>query len=279
MTALPIDPEAFRLFEKAAHDRVATSYHDFFAPVTSRVIEPLLAAAKVGRGTRLLDVAAGPGFVSRRAAERGATSVIGVDLSPKMVALAASLHPGLDFREGDAEALPFDKSAFDAVVANFGIGHFPRPEHAVAEFTRVLTRGGTLALSWWDLPSRARVNGIFFDAVNEVGAAPPPGLPTGPPPFRFSADKEFAALLRSAGLKPVEVRTVDFTHRLPDLDGWWNGGLSSLARASASIHGQPPEVQKNIRQVFDRLAGEYAVPGGFEIPVSVKIASGRKPQA
>lgn len=279
MAAPSIDPEAFRRFEKAAHDRVAASYHDFFAPVTSLVIEPLLDAARVGGGTRLLDVATGPGFVARRAVERGAAPVIGVDLSPKMVALALQLHPGLDFREADAEALPFANGAFDAVLSNFGIGHFPRPEHAVAELTRVLAHGGMLALSWWDLPSRARVNGIFFDAVNEVGVAPPPGLPAGPPPFRFSSDKEFAGLLRSAGLKQVEVRTVGFTHRLPDTEGWWNGGLSSLARASASIHGQPAEVQRRIREVFDRLAAEYVVPGGFDVPVSAKIASGRKPQA
>ena len=81
------------------------------------------------------------------AAERGASGVIGADLSPRMVALAASLHPGVEFREADAEALPFDAGAFDAVVSNFGGGHFPSPERAMAEFVRVRAGGGMAAAS------------------------------------------------------------------------------------------------------------------------------------
>jgi SAM-dependent methyltransferase len=277
VSTLGYDPEAFRQFEKAAHDRVSAHYHDFFASVTGRVIDPLLDAARVGAGTRLLDVATGPGMVVARAVARGVKAAIGVDLSPKMVALATRLHPGLDFQEGDAEALPFPDGAFDAVVANFGLGHFPRPRHALGELARVVAPGGMLALSWWDLPSRARVNGIFFDATTENGITSSPDVPAGPPPFRFSADAEFAALLRAAGLADVAVRTVSFTHRIPDLDFWWNGGLRSLARSSANIHGQPPGVQRKIRESFDRLAKPYAVPDGFDVPVSAKIASGRKP--
>ncbi len=276
MSTPTVDPEAFRQFEKAAHDRVSAQYHDFFAPVTSRLIEPLLDAARVGKGTRLLDVATGPGIVVARAVARGVSSAIGVDLSPKMVALAARLHPGLDFREADGEALPFLDGAFDAVVSNFGLGHFPRPSHALAELARVVAPGGMLALSWWDLPARARVNGIFYDAATEAGATPPSTVPAGPPPFRFSADDQFAVLLSAAGMTDVAVRTVSFTHRLPDLDYWWNGGLGSLARASANIYGQPPEVQRKVREIFDRLAKVYEVPGGFDVPVSAKIASGRK---
>jgi len=272
-----VDPEAFRQFEKAAHDRVSAKYHDFFAPVTSRLIEPLLDAARVGKDTRLLDVATGPGIVVARAVARGVKSAIGVDLSPKMLALAARLHPGLDYREADAEALPFSDGAFDAVVANFGLGHFPRPGHALAELARVLAPGGVLALSWWDLPARARVNGIFYDAAAEAGVTQSPDVPAGPPPFRFSADDQFAVLLRGAGMTDVTVRTVSFTHRLPDLDYWWSGGLGSLARASANILGQPPEIQRKVREAFDRLAKAYEVPGGFDVPVSAKIAAGRKP--
>jgi SAM-dependent methyltransferase len=276
MSTPTVDPEAFRQFEKAAHDRVSAQYHDFFAPVTSRLIEPLLDAARVGKGNRLLDVATGPGIVVARAVARGVSSAIGVDLSPKMVALAARLHPGLDFREADGEALPFPDGAFDAVVSNFGLGHFPRPSRALVELARVVAPGGMLALSWWDLPARARVNGIFYDAATEAGATPPSTVPAGPPPFRFSADDQFAVLLRAAGMTDVAVRTVSFTHRLPDLDYWWNGGLGSLARASANIYGQPPEVQRKVREIFDRLAKVYEVPGGFDVPVSAKIASGRK---
>ena len=242
-----MDTEAFRDFERAAHDRVAGGYHDFFEPVTGGAIPTLLDAAAVRAGSRVLDVATGPGAVAAAAAARGASTVVGVDLSPRMVALAASLHPEVEFREADAEARPFDAGAFDSVVGNFGVGHFPRPKRAVAEVTRVLARGGRAALSWWQLPARNRVNGVFFDALSRAEAPPPPGLSAGPAVFRFSGEAELLALLTAAGLEDVAAREVTWVHAVPSAEAWWQGGLGSLARASASILGQAPAMQRRIR--------------------------------
>src|SRR5437899_10875187 len=91
---------------------------------------PLLEAVYVGVHTRLLDVSTGSGGVARRAADLGA-SAIGVDLAPHMVALASTLHPHLTFKVADVEALPFEDGSFEAVVCNFGLGHFPRAEYAI----------------------------------------------------------------------------------------------------------------------------------------------------
>jgi SAM-dependent methyltransferase len=237
-----MDTEAFRDF-----DRAAGGYHDFFEPVTGGAIATLLDAAGARAGCRVLDVATGPGAVAAAAAARGASRVVGVDLSPRMVALAASLHAGVEFREADAEALPFDAGECDAVVSNFGVGHFPRPARALAEVTRVLARGGMAAVSWWDLPARNRVNGVFFEAVSRAGAPPPPGLPAGPAVFRFSHEAELVAVLRTAGLEGVAVRDVTWVHAVASAEAWWQGRLGSLARASARILGQAPEMQRKIR--------------------------------
>jgi SAM-dependent methyltransferase len=165
MSGPGIDVDAFRDFERSAHDEIADGYRRFFTAVTGYAVEPLLDAASVRAGARLLDVATGPGVVAFRAVGRGATAV-GVDLAPHMLALAAAHHPGVDFRLGDAEDLALAAHSFDGVVCNFGIGHFPRPERALGEFVRVLAPGGVAAVSWWDFPERNRVNGIFFDAMN-----------------------------------------------------------------------------------------------------------------
>jgi len=272
-----MDAEAFRNFERAAHDRVAGGYHDFFEPVTGGAIMALLDAAGVRAGCRVLDVATGPGGVAAAAARRGASRVIGADLSPRMVALAANLHRGVEFREADAEALPFDAGDFDAIVSNFGVGHFPRPERALAEFARILASGGMAAVSWWDHPARNRVNGVFFDAVSQAGAPPPPGLPAGPAVFRFSDETELLSLLSAAGLEDVAASAVTWVHRVPSAEAWWRGGLGSLARASASILGQAPAMQRRIRAAFDRLVAPYAAEGGFRVPCAARVASGRKP--
>jgi SAM-dependent methyltransferase len=271
-----LDAEAFREFERRGHDRAARAYCDFFEPVTAGTIETLLDTAAIRRGSRVVDVACGTGVVAAAVAARGA-AVIGVDLSPEMVAVARTRHPGLEFREADAERLPFPEASREAVVCNFGVGHFARPELVAAEFVRTLVPGGRAALSWWDGPARTRINGVFLDAVAEVGVVGVAGVPVGPPPFRFSDDAELRALLTIAGLEHVTVRTLTWTHRVPSADAWWEGGLHSLVRASASVLAQPPDVQRRIRAAFDRLIERHRGDDGFVVPVSAKIAAGRKP--
>jgi SAM-dependent methyltransferase len=275
VTIPQVDPDAFNAFEAAGWEQQADGYHRFFGPITTRMIEPLLDVASVGRGTRVLDVASGPGYVAAACVARGAV-VTGLDVAQDMVALARRLQPQLDFVQGDAEALPFDDGSFDAVVGNFVVLHLGRPEQAAAGFARVLAPGGTLALSAWDVPERARLFGVFLDAVAEAGAEPPGHVPEGPPFFRFSEDDEFARLLGDAGLRDVEVRTIRFTHSVASADELWHGLLDGTVRTRALVLGQPMATQARIRAAFDRVVGEYAADGGLELPVSMKLASGRK---
>lgn len=276
MSETTLDTEAFRQFERTSHDRLADSYQTFFESVTQHAIAPLLDTAHVGAGTRLLDVATGPGGVAARAAARGAV-VIGVDLAPRMVACAAQRYPHLVFHVADVETLPFTEASFDAVVCNFGLGHFPRPERALVECVRVLSPGGRLSFAWWDVPARTRIQGVLIEALQEVGAMPPPDIPTGPPMFRFSAEDVFAALLTSAGLRDVVVQGHAFSHWVATPEALWTGALGSLARTAATILAQTAAMQQRIRLVFDRLVAAYASGGGLMLPMAYKVATGCKP--
>ena len=276
MSQSAIDADAFRDFERIAHDEIAQGYCDFFTTVTEYAIEPLLDLAAVSASARVLDVATGPGVLVSRAARRGASSVVGIDLAPRMVAIATAQYPSHEFLQGDAENLPFADQSFDAVVSNFGIGHFPRPERAVREFARVLAPRGVVALSWWDTPVRHRLNGIFFDAVNEARASPPANLPAGPPMFRFSDDQELLVLLQSTGLAQVTVQAYAFVHRLGSAEELWDGILAGTVRTSIGIRRQPKDVQDRIRAAFDRLVQVYVKAGGIEIPVAFKVVAGRR---
>jgi SAM-dependent methyltransferase len=271
------DADAFNAFEAAGWERQVSGYEDFFGPISTRLVAPLLDAALVDRGTRVLDVASGPGYVAAAAAERGA-SVIGVDIAEGMIALARERHPQLDFRFGNAEELPFADGSFDAVVGNFVLLHVGRPERAVSEFARVMDAGGRVALTVWDFPDRARFHGVLLDAVAEAGAVPPNDIPVGPPIFRFSDEEEFAGLLREQGLDDIGVRTVSFSHTLPSPDALWRGLLGGTVRLSVMILRQPQDVQRRIRAAFDEIVRRYQVGPEVALPVSVKLASGRKPQ-
>lgn len=160
------------------------------------------------------------------------------------------------------------------VACNFGIGHFPYPERAVAECARVLKAGGRLALAWWDMPDKQRIMGLFRDAVAEIGAQPPPDVPAGYSLFRFSDSGEFRALLEGAGLKDVTLTEHPATHRIPDMDTLWRGGLGSFAVTASAIGYQDEPTQAKIRAVVERLAQPYMTADGLVLPVAFKIAAG-----
>lgn len=271
-----IDADAFNAFEARVWEQQAPGYDGFLGQITGRLVEPLLDAAGVESGRRVLDLATGPGYAAGRAAERGA-SVVGIDIAPAMVELAGGLHPGLEFRQADAHELPFDDASFDAVVGNFLILHLGRPEQAADEFVRVLRPGGRLALTAWDVADRARLFALFLEAVAEGGASPPPDLPKGPDFFRFSDDREFDALLGDRGLEDRTVSTIGFSHRVATAEEVWDGMLAGTVRTSALISRQTDETQRRIRAAFDRLVEEYRSGEEIELPISVKLATGRKP--
>ncbi|WP_433381065.1 class I SAM-dependent methyltransferase [Actinoplanes sp. CA-142083] len=263
--------DAFSRFEQAGWAAIATDYERSLGRVTDRVVGDLLDAARVTAGTRLLDLACGPGQATAEAAGRGATAV-GIDLSPAMVALARTRHPALEFREASAEELPFPASSFDAVAGNFLLHHLAEPRIVLAECARVLAPGGRLALTAWDLPERARFVGVLVDAIAEVGAAPPPGLPAGPDFFRYARPGEMAALFRECGFT-CEVSTVAF-ELVISAGELWDGFMAGTVRTAAHVRGQPAATRERIRAAFDRHAAPYERGGRLAIPVSAVLAAG-----
>jgi SAM-dependent methyltransferase len=271
---LSVDLDAFDQFEASAWEERVEGYAGFFGAITGRLVDPLLGLARVGPGARVLDVASGPGYVAAEAARRGAT-VSGVDVAEAMVARARAEHPDIEFRRADAQSLPFEDGAFDAVVANFGLPHFGRPELAVAEGVRVLAPDGRLALSTWDAPAEMRMFGVFLEAVADAGAGPPDGLPPGPDVFRFADDSEFRRLLESQGLVDVEVHRIAFTHPVESFEELWSALQRGTVRMASLVLGQPEEIRRDIRAALERRLAGYRRNGGFDVPVSVKLAVGR----
>jgi len=125
-----IDVTAFRTFERAGWNERAGAYERFFTAVSEHNVVPLLDAAHVEAGRTVLDAGCGPGNLAAAAASRGAF-VVGTDLSDAMVMLARERHPKIEFRQADAEQLPFPDMTFDSVVSNLLVPHLPRPEAGI----------------------------------------------------------------------------------------------------------------------------------------------------
>jgi ubiquinone/menaquinone biosynthesis C-methylase UbiE len=271
-----VDRDAFRKFERDAHDRIAGTYNELFAAITDNAIAPLLDAVQPIVNRRLLDVAAGPGRLTRAAAYRGAVPT-GCDLAPAMVELARRFNPEIRFDKASADALPYADASFEAVVCAFGVGHFPDAERAISELVRVVAPDGLVALSWWEGFSRNRINGIFHEVIAKLGVSAPDILPQGPPMDRFSDPQTFADFLRLAGLINVSVESITSTHRLAGFDHLWELAMGSFARASSLIRAQTDDMQRTIRQAVAELARQYATADGLHIPIAFLVASGRKP--
>lgn len=258
-------------YEKAGWERKAEPYYVSCRPITDRLIDPLLDAAHVSAGSRVLDIGTGPGEVAAKSAARGAI-VVGLDFAEAMVTLASRTHPGLTFVVADAQAPPFADRSFDAIVGNFTFHHLSDQRRALGSWRRLLRPGGWLALTVWDAPAANRLMGLFVDAVAAAGATPPPELPVGPP--MTTTDDAYHEALRLAGFDSTSVGTIRFTLQLATTDALWNRMLASSVRTGAMVAEQPLNVRERIRAEFDRLAEGYMTPGGLAVPVSVKLISG-----
>lgn len=153
-----------------------------FVPIAATTTPPaasLVEFAGIAPGDAVLDVGCGTGVVAVTAARAGA-QVCGLDLSPILLdearRNAALAGVEIEFREGDAEALPWPDASFDAVLSQFGHMFAPRPDLAVAEMLRVLKPGGRIAFSTW--PPEMLIGRMF--ALVSSYLPPPPGV--APPP-------------------------------------------------------------------------------------------------
>ena len=264
----------FQDFERTGWERAAPFYGDAFGALTAQTAGPMLDAVRAAAGTRLLDVCTGPGFIAGAAAERGAT-VVGLDFSASMIATARRRHPAIDFREGDAEALPFDTASFDAVVMNFGMLHLARPDAALAEAHRVLRAGGRYAFTVWAAPERAIGFGLALRAIEEHGNTNVP-LPEGPPFFRFSDAAETQKALESIGFTDIRVEELPLSWRPASADAVFEAFCRGGVRTAAVLCAQTPDALAAIRAAVRRGVESYARDGGFVVPMPAVLASAEK---
>jgi ubiquinone/menaquinone biosynthesis C-methylase UbiE len=130
--------------------------------------------------TRVLEIAAGTGVVTRKLASvlHEDVAIIATDLNPAMLETAAAIGTSrpVQWRQADAMQLPFANGMFDAVVCQFGVMFFPDKARAFAEVGRVLCPGGVFIFNVWD---RIEAN-EFADTVTTALASV---FPDDPPRF------------------------------------------------------------------------------------------------
>jgi ubiquinone/menaquinone biosynthesis C-methylase UbiE len=245
-------------------------------PLFQPFAEVLLDRVGLAPGDRLLDIACGTGIVARLAKTRlGARGhVVGVDLSPQMLAVARTAAPDVEWREGNASALPLhDGETFDVVTCQQGLQFFPDKQAAVREMRRALGAGGRLAVATWrpleDIPfflalhrNAERHLGPFADARHSLGDA-----------------NAVQSLLDAAGLRDVRVDVVSLTVRFPDaatlarLDA--NAVVGMSARGKEMSEEQRAEVTAAIASDAVAAIAPFTEGGGATFEISSILALAR----
>ena len=213
MTASSLPSEAFQVSLETAQAYESTFVPAFFGQWAA----PLCQAAGVSTGTAVLDVACGTGIVARVAADiAGPGRVVGLDLNEAMLAVARSVRPDLDWRQGDVGALPFPGGGFDAVVCQMAMMFFPDRLAAVREMARVASPGGRVAVLVPSGLAAQPAYGPFVDmAARHAGPEAQALLSTY---FSCGDVSELLRLFDSAGLVGTTARTTHGAARFPSTD-------------------------------------------------------------
>ncbi len=168
-------------------------WHAHIAAFSRGATEAILEAAQLRPGLRVLDLASGVGdpALSIAAEVAPAGRVTATDLGPGMMSLAEELArkngtTNIEFREANAESLPFADESYDILTCRFGIMFFPDLRKALRECFRVLKPGGRAAFVAWgkkEQPFFGTTAGILLKHVPVP--PPPPERTLGRPPGRI----------------------------------------------------------------------------------------------
>ncbi len=271
---MTFEPHAVRAFEHAGWQRAAAAYEDTFARATAPFIAPLLDAAGIAPGSRVLDVACGPGHAAAAAMARGAAAQ-GLDFSAAMIGIARATHPEIPIEEGDAEALPYPDGVFDAVISNFGIHHVPRPDSALVQARRVLASGGRVAFTVWAEPSENIAWQLVFDAIARHGDRTAAKTP--PPGGSFNRIDDCLNALACAGFTDPAAAVVRAEWSLADAQALIAALSAGTVRMAALIAAQKPAALPAIVADIERRAERYRRRERLAVPIAAILARAGKP--
>jgi ubiquinone/menaquinone biosynthesis C-methylase UbiE len=228
--------------------------------------EQLCEALDLRAGQKVLDVAAGNGNVSLAAAHRWC-DVVSTDYVPSLLergrARASAEGLTIDFREADAEALPFADGAFDAVVSSFGVMFTPNQNQAAAELLRVCKSGGKIGLANWT------PDGFVGQMFKTIGKYTPPPAGVKSPALWGTRER----LVEMFGPAAVAIETVsrNFNFRYRSAEHWlsvFKTYYGPMLKAFAALdearqNGLKDDLRSLIARLNEANDGTVVVPSEY----------------
>lgn len=273
---MAMDRDAYREQSRETWGTMAAGWearNQWTNEAAGRVNEWIVEKADPQPGQTVIDLAAGPGDLGFRVAERVGDGgrVLSTDFSPEMVGVARRLGEArgltnVEYRVLDAEAMDLDDESVDAVVCRWGYMLMADPAAALSETRRVLHRGGSLAFAVWAAPERNLWAALPAKTLVDRGHLPPPE-PGAPGIFAMADAARIRGLVTGAGFGEPELEELSFEFRYADTDDFWDV-LVSLAGPLARVVKTLPEGElQATRDAIEQSVAQFrAGDGSYSIP-------------
>ncbi len=284
-SAVAFDPVVFKRTTEQQWQRAAEAWHRW-DPVLQAWLGPttelMLDLARIGPGSRVLDIVAGCGEPGLTAATRVGPSgyVLATDIAAEMLVYAdrEASERGLtqfETRVMDGENLELEDETFDAVLSRVGLIYFPDRAGALAEIRRVLVPGGRISVVVYSTPDRNKFFSIPVGIIRREAQLPPPS-PAQPGPFSLGNPGVLEETLRSAGFSEVEVHAVPSPLLLPSAAECVRFERESFGALHQMLSGLPPEHQGAVWEEIERELSQFERDGQFEGPCEMLVGVGTK---
>lgn len=253
------------------------AYEPYVGRWSRLVAREFLAWLGVPPGSRWLDVGCGTGALTETIlAAASPHAVRGVDPSEGYVAFACDQvrDPRASFTVGNAQQLPCETGAYDAVVSGLVLNFVPQPELAVAEMARAARPGGAVAAYVWDYAGQMQLMRHFWDAAValDLGAL---DLDEGRR-FPLCKPDPLRQLFAGAGLDRIEVGAIDVPTHFRDFDDYWSPFLGGQAPAPGYCMALSEERRAALRNRI-RSSLPVAPDGSIRLMARAWAVRGRVP--
>ena len=285
MATSAFDPIAYKETTRQQWQEAAPAWHRWGPTLENwlgEATELMLDLARIGEGSRVLDVAAGAGGQTLAAARRVGPggAVLATDISSNILELAerearAAGLSNVATRTMDGESLDVEDESFDAVISRVGLIYFPDQEQALAEMGRALRSGGRISAIVYSTPERNGFFSVPVSIIRRVAAlpAPAPGLPG---PFSLGQPGVLERAYRQAAFHDIEVHPVDAPVRFPSAADCVRFERESFGALQAMLADVSEAKREQAWVEIERELRQFEGPKGFVGPCELLVAAATK---